>query len=194
MYFHLAQVPQFEATPRTMNVVLRTAGPPTALTAAARETVGQLDPSLPLSGLRTMDQVLSISTARPRFLTLVMGVFAGLALTLAAVGTYGVMAYSVAQRGRKLGIRIALGAEHGRVLGLVMRQGLGLALVGLVLGTGGALVLAGVMESLLFEVQARDPLSFVLGPVLLGTVAVLACWIPARRATRVDPVTVLRED
>jgi putative ABC transport system permease protein len=194
LYFHLPQAAALGGAPRTMNLVARTAGAPEGLAAPAREAVGRLDRSLPVSGLRTMDQVLSASTARPRFLTLLLGVFAALALTLAAVGTYGVMAYSVAQRSREIGIRMALGAERGRVQALVLRQGLVLAAAGLVLGTIGAVALAGLMRSLLFEVDARDPATFVVAPLLLATVALLACWIPARRATRVDPVTVLRED
>jgi len=194
LYFHLPQVAALGFAPRTMNVVVRTAGRPESLAAPARQAVGRLDGSLPLSGLRTMEQVLSLSTARPRFLTLLLGVFAALALTLAAVGTYGVMAYSVAQRARELGIRMALGAEQSRVLGLVLRQGMSLAAAGLAVGVVGALALTGLMESLLFEVQARDPLTFVAVSAFLAAVATVACWIPARRATRVDPVTVLRED
>jgi predicted permease len=194
LYFHLPQAAALGAAPRTMNVVVRGAGSPQSLAAPAREIVVRLDRTLPLSGVRTFDQVLASSTARPRFLTLLMGVFAALALTLAAVGTYGVMAYSVAQRSRELGIRMALGAEQGRVLGLVLRQGLVLAGLGLAVGTVAALALTGVMESMLFQVEARDTATFVLVPALLGAVAVAACWIPARRATRVDPVTVLRED
>lgn len=194
LYVHLPQVAALGFAPRTMNVVVRTAGSPQALAAPVRQVVAGLDGSLPLSGLRTMEQVLAVSTARPRFLTMLLGVFAVLALTLAAVGTYGVMAYSVAQRARELGIRMALGAEQGRVQALVLRQGLGLAAVGLALGTVGSVALTGLMESMLFQVDARDPMTFVLAPMVLAGVALLACWIPARRATRVDPVTVLRED
>jgi putative ABC transport system permease protein len=195
LYFHLPQMarPGFFIR-RGINVVIRTEGPPTALVASAREAVARVDRTLPLAGTSTMDDVVSGSTARPRFLTLLLGVFAAVALLLAAVGTYGVMSYSVAQRGRELGIRIALGAERGRVQALVLRQGLAVAGVGLALGVLGAWALTGLLESLLFEVSARDLATFVTVPVILAVVAVAACWIPARRATRVDPVTVLREE
>jgi predicted lysophospholipase L1 biosynthesis ABC-type transport system permease subunit len=200
LYFHLAQAAStaFVAAtgfvPRSLWVVARTAGRPSTLAASAREAVWRLDCSLPLASLRSMDEALAGSTARPRFLTLLLGVFAALALTLAAVGTYGVMSYTVAQRQRELGIRIAIGAERGTVLALVLRQGLVLAGAGLALGIAGAWALTGLLESLLFQVRSRDVGTFVVVPLLLTGVALLACWIPAMRATRVEPVTVLREE
>jgi ABC-type antimicrobial peptide transport system permease subunit len=141
-----------------------------------------------------MTDVLGDAMARARFLTTLLASFAGLALLLAAVGTYGVMSYAVTQRARELGIRMAMGAEAGAVQKLVLGEGLRVAAVGLVIGIGGAWGLTGILESLLYNVDARDPASFLLGPAVLSLVAIAACWIPARRATRVDPVTVLREE
>jgi putative ABC transport system permease protein len=179
---------------RSMNVVLRTSVRPETVTAQVRRTVAELDPTLPLAGLRTMDEVLAGARARPRFLTTLLGAFAGVALLLAAVGTYGVMSYAVAQRAREMGIRMALGAEASTVRALVLRRGVAVALVGLVAGLAGAWWLTGLLESLLFGVAARDPMTFAAVPLLLLAVAVAASWIPAHRATRVNPVEVLRED
>jgi ABC-type antimicrobial peptide transport system permease subunit len=131
--------------------------------------------------------------ARPRFLTLLLGVFAGIALLLASVGTYGVMAQSVAERNREIGIRIAMGAEPESVRALVLRQGTALAAMGLLLGVVGALGLTRFLEAQLYEVGPTDVRTFVSVAVLLGAIALLACYLPARRATRVDPVEALRE-
>jgi ABC-type antimicrobial peptide transport system permease subunit len=176
-----------------MNVMLRTSGDPESLGPTVRQTMAQLDATLPLAGMRSMETVLSGARARPRFLTLVLGGFAGLALVLAAVGTYGVMSYSVAQRAREVGIRMALGAQGGTVLALVLRQGLMVTGAGIALGMAGALGLSGVLRSLLFQVAPRDLTTFLIVPGLLALTSVAALWIPARRATRVNPVEVLRE-
>ena len=195
LYFHLGQVAALQFAPRSMNVVVRTGGgPPEALAGAARDAVWRLDGSLPLAGLRSMEDVLAVSRARPRFLTLLLGVFAALALLLAAVGTYGVMSYSVAQRAKELGIRMALGAESGAVMALVLRQGMVVAGAGIALGLAGAWVLSGLLESLLFQVASRDLTTFLVVPSLLAGVAAAACWVPAHRATRVDPTEVLRQE
>jgi predicted permease len=178
----------------TMNVVMRTSVPPTSVTAQAREAVWALDSSLPLASVQTMDAAIFGSMARPRFLTLLLGTFGGIALTLAALGTYGVMSYFVAERRREMGIRMALGAESGSVMALVLRQGLKVAVVGLFLGTVGALALSRFIESLLFRVSSFDPITFAAVPAVLAVVAVAACFIPARRATRVDPMVVLKAD
>ncbi len=178
----------------SMNVVLRTRVAPASLTAQARQVVWSLDSALPLASVQTMDAAIFGSMARPRFLTLLLGVFGGIALTLAAVGTYGVMSYFVAERRREMGIRMALGAESGSVMTLVLRQGLMLAVVGLSLGTLGALALNRFIESFLFGVSSLDPATFAAVPVVLALVAVAACFIPARRATRVDPMVVLKAD
>jgi putative ABC transport system permease protein len=139
-----------------------------------------------------MDQVVSRSTSREQFNSLLMTVFASSALLLAAIGIYGVMAYAVQQRSREIGVRLALGAEPGRVRSMVVLQGMRLALVGLVLGVGGAIVLSRYMSSMLFGVEPRDPLVFVGVPVLLAVIAFLAVWIPAGRASRIDPLGALR--
>ncbi len=140
-----------------------------------------------------MSSVLQSAVARPRFLTLLLGIFGVVALLLAAVGTYGVMSYAVAERNRELGIRMALGAERGGVLRMVLMQGLSVAGTGLLLGLLAALGLTRFMASLLFEVGTTDIVTFVAVPVLLFAVAVAACLVPARRATRVDPMVVLRD-
>jgi putative ABC transport system permease protein len=180
--------------PRTMNVVLRAGGDPLALAAAVRGVVRELDPQIPVANLATMDEVLATSVARPRFITLLLAIFAAVALTLAAIGTYGVMAYAVAQRRQEIGIRMALGAQRSSVLAMVLQQGVGIALVGLVLGVAGSFALTRLLSSLLFNVSATDATAFVSAPLLLGLVAVFACFIPAQRATRTDPARVLKQD
>lgn len=194
IYFHYPQAAAMGGIPNTMHFIVSTSRDPAALAQTARSAVWELDRTLPVADLQTMTEAVGDALARARFLTSLLAVFAGLALLLAAVGTYGVMSYAVAQRARELGIRMAMGAEAGVVQRLVLSQGLRLAAVGLVVGMGGAWALTGILQSMLFNVNARDPLSFVAGPVVLAVVAVAACWIPARRATRVDPVTVLREE
>jgi predicted permease len=194
VYFHYPQAASFGGVPGTMNFVVATEGDPTALAGAARSAVWGRDGSLPVSGLQTMTDVLGDAVARARFLTTLLAAFAGLALLLAAVGTYGVMSYAVTQRGREIGIRMAMGAEAGKVQRLVLGEGLKVAAFGLVIGIAGAWILTGILESMLFNIDARDPVSFAAGPILLTAVALVACWLPARRATRLDPVTVLREE
>jgi putative ABC transport system permease protein len=195
IYFLYPQVArEVGFAPRTMNVVLRTAGDPGQLANAARGAVRDLDPQLPVANLATMTEVLHDAVAGPRFLTLLLAVFAGVALALAAIGTYGVMAYSVAQRRQEIGIRMALGAQASSVLGMVLGQGIAVAGLGLALGIAGAFMLTRLMSALLFNVSTTDAAAFVSAPLLLGLVALTACYIPARRATRVDPATVLKQD
>ena len=193
VYFPYAQAWEAGA-PRTQNFAVATIGDPTAFAPTARRIVWSLDATLPVSGLQPMTDVMGEAMARARFLTTLLASFAALALLLAAVGTYGVMSYAVTQRARELGIRMAMGAEAAAVQRLVLGEGLKVAGVGLALGIAGAWILTGILESLLYDVGARDPVSFLLGPVLLTLVAIVACWIPARRATLVDPVSVLREE
>ena len=161
---------------------------------AVRTEVRALDPQLPAANMASMNDVLYAAVAGPRFITLLLAVFAGVALALAAIGTYGVMAYSVAQRRQEIGIRMALGAEASSVLGMVLGQGLLVAAAGITIGIAGALALTRLMTSLLFNVSTTDPLAFLSAPLLLALVALTACYIPARRATRVDPAVVLKSD
>jgi ABC-type antimicrobial peptide transport system permease subunit len=178
---------------RTLSLVVRAERAPLDLAPAVERIVRELDPALPVASVQTLEQNVAGAMAQPRFLTLLLGTFAGIALLLAAVGTYGVMAHSVAERNREIGIRMAMGAEPQSVRGLVLRQGAALAGVGLALGVLGALALTRFLEAQLYDVGATDVRTFVAVPVVLGVVALLACYIPARRATRVDPIEALRE-
>jgi putative ABC transport system permease protein len=184
--------------PFFMNVVVRAARDPRALAGTVTSTISALDPDIPVAKLRTMDEIMWEAVARPRFVMLLLGGFAVLALLLAAIGIYGVMSYSVAQRSHELGIRMALGARAQAVLRLVMRQGLVLIVGGIVTGVAGALVvnaaLSRVLGSMLFEVKALDPTTFLAVAAVVAAVATTACLVPARRATRVDPMVALRSE
>jgi putative ABC transport system permease protein len=173
------------------NLTIRAAGDPMSLTAAARREVMAIDPDQPIAAVRTMEQALSESVSAPRYRTTLLGLFAAVALLLAAIGIYGVIAYTTAQRTHELGVRMALGAQSKDVLNLVIGQGIKLALAGVLVGLGGALALTRFVNTLLFGVNATDPLTFAGVAFLLTLVALLACWIPARRATRVDPLVAL---
>jgi predicted permease len=194
LYFNNPQVTAAGIAQRTMNIVVRTSRPPLSLAGEVRAAVRDLDASLPLARLQSMDQNVSETIRRPRFLTLLLGVFAALALALAAVGTYGVLSYAVAERGHEIGIRMAMGAQTGDVLGMVLKSGLGLAGAGLVLGVVGAVGATRVMRTLLFGVSPTDVTTFLMAPVVLGLVGTVACIIPAYRAARVDPAVVLRQE
>jgi predicted permease len=194
LYFYYPQAAAFGFAPRTLNVVVRTDRDPLALAGEARRAVWSLDRSLPLAQLQTMEANVAGAMSRPRFVTMLLGIFAGVALLLAAVGTYGVLSYSVAERRREIGIRLALGARARSVLGMILRDGLAVTGVGLVLGIAGALMATRLLRSLLYGVSATDLTSFIGAPLLLAAVALLACWIPARRATRVDPNVTLRAE
>jgi predicted permease len=171
---------------------LRTSGDPGAMVAQARSIVRQLDPQLTMDNVATMEQRVSDSVARPRFYAVMLGIFGAVAMTLAGVGIYGIMAYSVSQRTREIGIRMALGAERREVLGLILRQGLALTAIGVVAGLGVALAVTGYLRNLLFGLSPSDPVTFGGVSLLLAATALLACYIPARRATRVDPIVALR--
>ena len=173
-------------------LVIRTAGDPTGLAAPAREQVRQLDRALPVSNLRTMEDVMSSNRARPRFLTLVLALFSSVALILAALGIYGVISYLVAQRTSEIGIRMALGAQPGDVLRMIGGAGLRLAPAGTVLGGAGALLLTRFLSGLLFGVHAADPLTFAVMVLMLAGVTLAASYIPARRASKVDPLVAIR--
>ena len=178
--------------PRTFSVVIKGGGDPLALTGAARRVVASLDPTLPLAKVRTMEDVIAASTTRPRFLTLILGMFSMLALCLAAVGIYGVISYSVEQRTTEFGIKIALGAQSQRVIRQVMGQGLALSLLGSVVGAIGALLLSRFLEGMLFATSKTDPSSLVITACVLTLVSALAVFLPALRAMRVEPVRALR--
>ncbi|HEX4959525.1 MAG TPA: ABC transporter permease [Thermoanaerobaculia bacterium] len=178
----------------TMYVVIRTAGDPMHLAADVRRQVRELDASLPVAGLQPMSDVVYGSMAQPRFITFMVLVFAIVALALAAIGIYGVLAYTVEQRTQEIGVRMALGAQMGQVLSMVLTQGAWLVGSGLVLGVIGALALRKVLSSVLFGVTATDPAIFAFVLVVLSFVSLLACYLPARRATLVDPLVALRQE
>ena len=175
-----------------MTFAIRTKGEATAVAAAAREVIRNLDPEQPVADVRTMDSLIGKSVARQRFNTLLLTIFAGVAALLAAVGIYGVMAFSVAQRTHEIGVRMALGAQKRDVLRLVIKRGMTLALSGVAIGVIASLALTRLMTTLLFDVGATDPLTFVGVPLLLALIALLACYLPARRAAKVDPMVALR--
>jgi putative ABC transport system permease protein len=186
-YFAQAQMPF-----STMTVVARTATEPRGLVNAARDVVHSLDKNAPVYGIRTAEEILGRSVANPRFNTLLLGLFAGVALILTAVGLYGVISCSVSQSTHEIGIRVALGAQVSDVLKLVVKQGMLLAAVGIVIGLAAAYGLTQLMANLLYEVGATDPWTFAIVAVLLLGIAVIACYLPARRATKVDPMVALR--
>ena len=176
-----------------MYVVMRAqGGDPRAMAGVVREQLGEIDPTLPMADVRLMEDVLSRAQARPRFLTLLLSLFSGVALAIATVGIYGVVSYSVARRTKEFGLRMVLGAQGGDVLGLVMKQGAGMILIGVASGLVLAFVFTRLMASLLFGVTATDLPTFASVTILLFGVALAACYIPARRATRVDPIQTLR--
>jgi ABC-type antimicrobial peptide transport system permease subunit len=173
---------------------MRTRLPPRQLESAARRAVGEVDSEQSIYEVRTMEEVLAANVSDRRFNLLLLGTFAALALMLAAVGIYGVMSYSVAQRTREIGIRMALGAAQDSVLWLVVGQGARLALLGVGIGLLVALGVSRTLESLVYGMSATDPLTYALVALGLSSIAVMASWIPARRAMRVDPVVSLRAD
>jgi putative ABC transport system permease protein len=177
-----------------MTLVIRASSDSTEIGQALRREVWAIDSDLPVSQVTGMEDVVSESVGQQRFNTLLIGLFAATALILAAVGVYGVMSHAVAQRTHEIGVRLALGARGRDVLGMIIRQGLGLTLAGLAVGLAGALALMRVMKSLLYEVSATDPLVFGGVAAALTLSALLACYIPARRATKVDPMVALRHD
>ncbi len=183
---------KFQSGQRALKFVLRTAGDPLQLNEAVRKAMLEIEPNLSLTRMRSMEQILSRSTAQQRFNMLLLGFFAALGLLLAAIGIYGVMSYAVAQRTHEIGLRMALGARAGDVLRLILKHGLALTVVGLGLGLAGALALTRLIKSYLFGVSATDPLTLVAVASLLMIVALVACWIPARRATKVDPMVALK--
>jgi putative ABC transport system permease protein len=189
MYMPFAQRPT-----RSMALMIRTTNKPESVVAAVRRNAQALDRNQLVYGLRTFEGVMSEAVATPRFRALLLGIFAALALILAMVGVYGVMSYAVALRTREIGIRMALGAEPRDALKMVMRQGAKLAAAGVAIGSVAAAALTWLIEGLLFDLRAADPVTFVTAPLLLAGAALLACYLPARRATKVDPVVALRAE
>jgi predicted permease len=195
LYILNDQTPRTEGfAPNVMNIVVRSRLDKSSLVPIIHRIVTRLDASLPVIQPRTMDEVFSESEARPEFLAELLGVFATVALVLSAIGTYGVLAYTVAERRREIGIRIALGATTNGVLRLVLGQGLRLAVIGLIIGLVGAAALTRLTSTLLFGVRPVDPATYAAVGVFLLAVALLASIIPARRATTVDPLVALRMD
>ncbi len=177
-----------------MTLVVRTDLPPESVVPAIRAAVHEIDPKVPLYNIRTLGTLLTEAVARSRFTTVALGAFALLALTLAALGLYAVMAYATQQREREIGIRMALGADRSSVLAMVLRQGVGVVGPALVLGAVGAVVLARFIQSLMFGVSPADPITFAGVALLLGLAGFLACWLPARRASSIDPVKAIRAE
>jgi putative ABC transport system permease protein len=191
LYLPYGQAENFGLT--DMYVVMRgQSGDPRNLVGAVRERLNVMDASLPLSDVRMMDDVLERAQARPRFLTLLLSLFSIMALAIATVGIYGVVSYSVARRTKEFGLRMVLGAQGGDVLGLVMKQGALMVLIGLAAGLITALLLTRLMASLLFAIAPTDAATFAGVTAVLAVVALAACYVPARRATRVDPMQTLR--
>ncbi len=187
LYLSILQNPNY-----AMAVYLRSDSSPAALTNPLREQIRQLDPNLPVFGEQTMEDVVSTSLAQRRFAMQVVGLFGVLALLLAGVGIYGVIAYSVSQRTREIGIRVALGASKGTILRWVLSKGLVLISIGTATGLVGAFLLMRLLRTMLFVVAPTDLITYAGLAVTLGIVAMLACYIPARRATKVDPLVALR--
>ena len=190
MYATYKQDPRGFVAPR--DLVIRTKSDPAGIVAAVRKQVWEVDKDQPVSNVRTVDQVFATAVSRERFQTLLLGLFAALALVLAIVGLYGVMSYAVMQRTHEIGIRMALGAQRGEVLRLIIGQGMALTLAGVGLGIGVALVVTRLLAGVLYGVTATDPATFVVVASLLVAVALIASYIPARRATKVDPLVALR--
>jgi putative ABC transport system permease protein len=177
-----------------MTLLVRSESDPRPLVAALRQEIAHLDPDIAISGVQSLDEVVAGSVAQPQLIMRVVSVFAALALVLASIGIYGVMTYSVAERTREIGVRMALGAGPADILGLVLKEGLGLTLAGVGLGLAASLGFTRLLGSLLFGVSATDPLTFAAAAVVLAATALLACYVPAHRGMRLQPIRALRED
>jgi predicted permease len=186
--------PHAQSPMGAVSVVMRTRGEPLALAGLARQTIQAMDADVPISDVRSLEQVMSASVARPRLIMSLLLVFAGVGVVLGAVGVYGVIAYAVGERRREIGVRIALGAEPRRVAGSVVVHGLRYAVIGVAIGLAGSLAVTRVMRTLVFGVSTTDPATFVALSVFLIIVAALASYLPARQAARTDPMVALRVD
>jgi putative ABC transport system permease protein len=187
MYWPLEQFPW-----PALTLLVRSNSNPAPLVAAVRKQFAEVDPNVSISGIQSMDALVSTSVAQPRLIMLFTGIFAALALLLAAIGIYAVMAYSVSQRRQEMGIRMALGAQPRHILQLVVGHGMWLTLAGVVLGVVASFGLTRLLAALLFGIRATDPMSFMAAAMLLVGTALCACYVPARRATRLDPLLALR--
>ena len=187
-------MPSYGSGPGPVQFAVHTAGNPTALTPSLRSMLKEIDPNLPLSDVQTLDEIVSRSMAPRRFNMFLLSIFAGVALLLALVGIYGVLAYSVGQRTAEIGLRVALGATPRKVLALIVGQGMRPILIGIGVGLAGALALSRFVSSLLFNVKPMDPLTYVVVALLVAAAALLSCYVPALRALRVDPVAALRQE
>jgi putative ABC transport system permease protein len=176
------------------NLVVRAKEDPRQITDSVLAAIHRIDPEQPVAAIESLDSVLSSSVSRPRFQMVLLLVFAVLALTLSAVGVYGVISYSVQQRSREIGIRLALGAQGSSLVKLILKEALSLAMVGLIVGIVCVLALTRVLSSLLFEVRPYDPLTLLAASLVLLTTAALAAYLPAFRATRIDPLLTLRSE
>ena len=194
MYVAHAQLPgHIRSAPRGMTLVVKTEGNPLAIAGQLRDAVRAIDRNLPVSDIRTMDDVAASALAQPRFVTFLLALFAGTALTLATIGIYGTISLLVSERTQEMGIRLALGADGPTILKLVLGQGLLLTAIGVTVGLAGAVVLTRTLSGLVYGVGTLDPMTFIAVPVMLCVIALLACFIPARRAAKVDPITTLRQ-
>ena len=185
-------LPYLQLTFNTMNLVVRTERDPLSFVSAARSAASRVDESQPIARIRTMEEYVADSVAKPRFNTILLGVLALLAVTMALTGVYGVTSYSVTQRTQEIGIRMALGAGKERVLAQVVGRAMRLAIIGELIGLGGALVLTRFLASQLFGITATDPVTFALVFLALSAAVLTASYFPARRASRVDPIVALR--
>jgi putative ABC transport system permease protein len=185
-------LPASQSPLEDMTLLVRTTTDPLSIVGAVRQAVWAIDPNQPISNVRTLEKVVDDSIAPRRLNMLLMGLFGGLAMLLSAVGIYGLLSHAVTQRTQEMGIRMALGAQVGDVLKLVLRQGMTLALAGVAIGVVGAFALTRLIRGLLFGVGPNDAMTFVVVAGVLTVVALLACYLPARRATKVDPLIALR--
>ena len=192
IYYPYLQSPLSDTYDRSMTIVVRTKSDPSVMIEPLRQELLSLDQSLPVYALKPMTEYLHHSLSRRRFNMILLTVFAAVALLLAAVGIYGVISYSVSQRTHEMGIRVAVGAQALDILKLVIGQAMLLVLIGVIAGLAAAFALTRLLESLLYEVSATDPLTFVVISAILMGVALIACFVPARRATKIDPMVALR--
>jgi len=187
-------IPQTQQPNTALVLLLRTTAPARTLERPLRQAVASLDAAQPVFDFRSMQERVEETWATPRLMTFLLVSFAALALTVAVVGLYGVMAYNGLRRMREIGVRLALGARRGQISAMMLRQGARLLIIGLFAGLLGVFAVGRLMQSLLFQVTATDPLAYAVVILLLGTAALAACWIPARKASRVDPMIILRAE